>query len=134
MHGEYAIPDSVKTIGYYAFYRCNNLTSITIPDSVTAIDREAFGCCEGLTSITIPESVTSIGESAFYWCAINEITFEGDAPSIAERAFSRVTATAYYPAGNTTWTEEVMQDYSGTITWVPIGEEIGYGYKPDALQ
>ena len=29
-----------------------------------------------------------------------------------------VTATAYYPAGNPTWTENVMQNYGGDITWV----------------
>ena len=28
-----------------------------------------------------------------------------------------MTATAYYPAGNGTWTEAVMQDYGGSITW-----------------
>ena len=34
-------------------------------------------------------------------------------------AFNGVTATAYYPAGNITWTEDVMKDYGGKITWVP---------------
>ncbi len=39
-----------------------------IPNSVTSIGDYAFSGCSGLTSITIPNSVTSIGEGAFYGC------------------------------------------------------------------
>ena len=35
--GAYKIPDSVTSIGNYAFRGCTSLTSITIPDSVTSI-------------------------------------------------------------------------------------------------
>ena len=63
------IPDSVTSIGSYAFYRCESLTSITIPDSVTSIGYEAFEYCTRLTSVTIGEGVTSIGERAFSDCS-----------------------------------------------------------------
>ncbi len=62
------IPDSVTSIGSYAFRDCTSLTSITIADSVTSIGSSAFSGCTGLTSITIPDSVTSIGYKAFYGC------------------------------------------------------------------
>ena len=39
---EYAIPDSVTSIGDRAFYKCSSLTSIIIPDSVTSIGDFAF--------------------------------------------------------------------------------------------
>ena len=45
---------------------CSSLTSITIPNSVTSIGDYAFCNCSGLTSITIPNSVTAIGWGAFY--------------------------------------------------------------------
>lgn len=45
------IPDSVTSIGDYAFNGCKNLTSITIPDSVTSIGSYAFQYCSGLTGI-----------------------------------------------------------------------------------
>ena len=60
------IPNSVTSIGNYAFYNCTGLTSITIPDSVTSIGSSAFCNCTNLTNITIPDSVISIGSSAFY--------------------------------------------------------------------
>lgn len=48
---EYAIPDSVTTIGDGAFANCDNLTSITIPDSVISIGMAAFYDCNSLTSV-----------------------------------------------------------------------------------
>ena len=65
---EYTIPDSVTSIGDYAFYYCRSLTSVTIPDSVTTIGESAFCGCSSLTSVTIGNSVTTIGNSAFNWC------------------------------------------------------------------
>ncbi len=38
---------------------------LIIPDSVTSIGEWAFSGCSGLTSVTIPDSVTSIGNYAF---------------------------------------------------------------------
>ena len=64
------IPNTVISIGHYAFRDCDALTSITIPDSVTTIESQAFDGCEALPSITIPSSVTSIGESAFLHCSV----------------------------------------------------------------
>ena len=66
--GSYAIPNSVTSIGDYAFSGCSSLTSVTIPDSVTSIGKWAFSECKSLTSVTIPGSVTSIGVGAFASC------------------------------------------------------------------
>ena len=63
------IPNSVTSIGDYAFYNCSRLTSVTIPNSVTSIGKWAFAYCTSLTSITIPLSVKKIGVSPFYGCS-----------------------------------------------------------------
>ena len=62
------IPDSVTSIGVYAFSSCRGLTSIVIPEGVTTIGTSAFFDCSSLLSIAIPESVTSIGGNVFGRC------------------------------------------------------------------
>ncbi len=64
----FTIPDSVTSIGNYAFAYCSSLTTVTIGNGVTNIGDYAFIGCWGLTSITIPDSVTSIGSYAFIGC------------------------------------------------------------------
>ena len=82
------IPNSVTSIGEGAFLGCHSLTSITIPDSVTSIGDHAFESCTGLTSITIPDSVTSIGEFAFWDCdSLTSITIPDSVTSIGNGAF-----------------------------------------------
>ena len=57
---------------YYAhnlYIDGNKITDLTIPESVTSIGNYAFRGCSGLTSVTIPNSVTSIGWAAFYGCS-----------------------------------------------------------------
>ena len=54
------IPNSVTSIGEYAFYGRSGLTGVTIPNSVTSIGEYAFYNCSGLTSVTIPNSVTTL--------------------------------------------------------------------------
>ena len=82
------IPNSVTSIGQYAFYRCTSLTGITIPNSVTSIEKDAFYRCISLTSITIPNSVTSIGDGVFYECtSLISITIPNSVTSIGIYAF-----------------------------------------------
>ena len=45
------IPNSVTTIGNYAFNGCLSLTSVTIPNSVTTIEYYAFNDCNNLKTI-----------------------------------------------------------------------------------
>ena len=58
----FAIPDSVTTIGDYAFFGCDSLTSVTFGENsqLTTIGAAAFAACTSLTSIVIPSSVTTI--------------------------------------------------------------------------
>ena len=51
--GSVTIPNSVTSIGSYAFLKCTGLTSVTIPNSVTSIGEGAFSGCTGLTSMTV---------------------------------------------------------------------------------
>lgn len=54
------IPNTVKRIGYKAFYDLKSLTSIDIPNSVTSIGDYAFSET-GLIKLVLPNSVVNIG-------------------------------------------------------------------------
>ena len=61
------IPNSVTTIGDWAFFYCAYLTSITIPNNVTIIGESAFFHC-GLEKLIIGSNVKNIGVSSFSGC------------------------------------------------------------------
>ena len=71
------IPNSVTSIGDFAFCYCSGLASVTIPNSVTSIGCSAFCYCSGLASVTIPNSVTCIGDWAFAY--VKNIDYNGSA-------------------------------------------------------
>ena len=82
------IPDSVTSIGGWAFSGCSGLTNIEIPAGVTSIGREAFSYCSELTSITIPNSVTEIGDAAFYRCSgLTSVSIGDGVTEIGDAAF-----------------------------------------------
>jgi len=83
------IGSSVTSIGDYAFRGCISLTNVNIPDSVTIIGDNAFSSCTSLTSLTIPDSVTSIGDWAFSGCgSLSSVTIPDSVTSIGNSAFS----------------------------------------------
>ncbi len=69
---EFVVPDSVTSIGDYAFYYCTSLQSIVIPDSVTSIGDYAFYCCYKLvevinkSSLTIEKGSSDNGDVGYY--------------------------------------------------------------------
>ena len=96
------IPNSVTSIGSYAFYGCSGLVNVTIPNSVTRIWDYAFYGCLGLTSVTIGNSVTSIGNYAFWQCSsLTSVTVGMETPlSIDYYTFTnKANATLYVPYG-----------------------------------
>ena len=85
---------NILTFGYRAFFKAENITTITIPKSVVSIDYYAFAYCENLRevifvegnqlkgiyegafcgdanleSIMLPDSIVEISDFAFYGCS-----------------------------------------------------------------
>ena len=87
------IPSSVTQIGEGAFYNCDNLTDVILEASIKKIDTYVFYSCDQLTSITIPDSVTSIGSYAFQACKnLSLINMGSGLTSIGSYAFASCTS------------------------------------------
>lgn len=126
------IPDGIEKIGGLAFYKCTKLEDVSIAESVTDIEGNAFSECESIVDIHIPENVSKIGSEAFENCNnLENIYFVGNFPNIEEDIFLGVTATAYYPYNDSTWTEDSLQNYGGTITWKKWNPETGEIYEDE---
>ena len=112
---ELTIPNSVTSIGGYAFCGCKGLTSITIPNSVTSIGNEAFFGCSSLTSITIGSGIKTIRESAFAKCSeLTDVYCDAESvPSTNATAFTDSYieyATLHVP-------ELALEAYKTTAPW-----------------
>ncbi len=83
------IQSGVASVGDYAFFNCNNLTSVTIPNTATAIGERTFGNCVNLSNITIPDSILSVGNYAFVDCDnLSNISIGNAVNSIGNSSFS----------------------------------------------
>jgi len=95
------IPDSVISIGDYAFDGCTNLTNITIGDSVTDIGRYAFYECSKLSQVVGGNSVTSVGECAFRGCSnLTSVNFSDSLLTIGDDAFRDCDSMTIFTFGN----------------------------------
>ena len=85
---EIDIPETVTTIGEYAFDNCKNLTTVTGMKNVTKIGDGAFYNCSNLKEITIPDTVESMGTSIFYGCSsLKKIVWSKSIKEIEDNAF-----------------------------------------------
>ena len=126
---EYTIPESVTSIGKYAFEGCSaidsivwnakncadasasedapfyairsQITSFTFGENVEHIPTYLCYGMEKLTSVTFPHGVTSIGKSAFYGCSsLTSVTIPNSVTSIGEWAFSGCSSLTSVTIGN----------------------------------
>ena len=120
----------LTTIGNRAFYGCNKLTNITIPDSVTTIGDYAFRDCDSFTSIIIPDSVTTIGKGAFYNCDyLTSVTIGNSVTTIGDEAFRNCNSLTdvYYTGTEEQWNAISIGSNNTALT----NATIHYNYVPE---
>lgn len=106
------LPESVTSIGSWAFANCAKLEQVSFPAGLTSIDLSAFENCTALTAVTLPKRLTELGSAVFKNCsalksvwipksltdnglgdgfkgctALTDITFETGITKIADRQF-----------------------------------------------
>ena len=118
------IPSNINKIGYGAFEGCSSLTSLTLSENLKNLPTRLI-TGTGITSLTVPKSVTQVEMFPFTDSRIQKVTFLGDPPVFDMSTFAYMNSgiTVYYPADNPKWTADVMKDYGGDVTWLPIGAD-----------
>ncbi len=98
------IPSSVKTIGDYAFYQCEELKEVELPNSLSSLGKSAFADCKSLTTINLkgvdtaevnqlPSSLKKINDGVFYGCrSLSEVYIPKTIKQIGKLAFASCTA------------------------------------------
>ena len=87
------LPDSITTLGGYAFLFCEELESVHLPNNITRLFSSTFANCESLKSITIPESVVRIDSMVFADCtSLTNVESSGFFESIDSSAFTGCTS------------------------------------------
>ena len=115
------VQQGVTTIGDYAFYGCENVTSVTLPDTVIQIGKLAFYGCKDLRTLTVPDSVLTVEDYAFAKAGLQSIVFRGSAPVLGAGIFAGLNVEVRYPTTAAGWTEEVRQSYTGSVNWLGVG-------------
>ena len=89
----YLIPDTVTSIGAYAFYGCSKLLNVSMTSNIENIETYAFGNCENLNNIVLPESIKTIGTAVFAGCKrLENITIPTSITNISSNAFNGCTS------------------------------------------
>ena len=94
------VPDSVTSIGDYAFYGCISLTEINLGNGIKTIPYCMAQGCNKLQSIVIPDSVTSIGAHAFAGCSSLTSVYINDLSNWCNISFSYDTSNPLRYANN----------------------------------
>lgn len=62
------MPNSVESLGYWAFQRCKTLTEVVMSESVTWIDTSCFSNCHKIKTMSLPPEIEYIAPYAFEYC------------------------------------------------------------------
>ncbi len=135
------IPDTVTTIGKYAFAWFISVTSVTTPDSVTDIAESAFQGCTNLTSVKMSNSVSNIGNSAFEGCSnLTSVTIPDSVTSIGWYVFESCESLKdiYFAGTQQKWNQMLIyEDEAEGEMEIELGLDdnvtVHYNYVPTTL-
>ena len=113
----------LKEIGMSAF-NGSRVTAITIPESVVSIGPWAFMGCHRLTTITLPGNLTFIDNMGFHYSEeLAKVYCYAEMPPTANGSFESAsigTATLYVPEGS-------IEAYKAAEPWSQFGKIVAIG-------
>jgi len=124
------VPDTVKSIGIYAFSGCYSsyASALTLPSVLTSFGDGVYQNCYSLKTLSIPSGLTSISNYAFSGCrALSSITdYRLTAQTTYSITFGNATGT-----GNTAYTGYNTRGSNVlSVYWDATGYETGYWLDP----
>lgn len=82
------LPDTLETVGQWAFAECESLESVELPVGVKSIGTAAFLECTALEEMILPEGLIFLGDSAFSTCtALTRVELPSTLKTIPQWAF-----------------------------------------------
>lgn len=97
---EVLMPNSVTSISYLSFAGCSNLSKVELSNALTSISYGAFMECYALKQIDIPLSVKSIGTYAFSGCGFADLIIPNSITEINMGAFGGCKSLESVSIGN----------------------------------
>lgn len=86
--GQLVIPNTIDSIGNWAFVNCEGITSVVIPEGIVSIGRGSLNTCVNMTQVSFPNSLTKIGWASFLGCeSLQNVVVPNNVVSIEGYAF-----------------------------------------------
>lgn len=114
------MPDTIKSIGDYAFASSKNLVSINLSKSLETLGSNSFFFCKNLESIELPASIKNLGIYTFSGTGLKSVTIP------ESKTLTEIDSYVFYQCPNLTevtipktvtkMTENVFADSKNQIT------------------
>lgn len=94
-----SLPETLKSIGTYTFYKASLSGTVALPDSLTQLGASAFSGCEKVEAIQIGSGLTDIPKDAFDGCTnLKTITVNNRWEDVTIPKIDGVTVTYTIPS------------------------------------
>lgn len=94
-----SLPETLKSIGTYTFYKASLSGTVALPDSLTQLGASAFSGCEAVEAIQIGSGLTDIPKDAFDGCTnLKTITVNNRREDVHIPEIDGVTVTYTIPS------------------------------------
>ena len=127
--GTLSYPESLNTLGVFAFFGCTGLTSISLPNNVLLIGDYAFGYCDNLQTIHYNAVNCETASFPFTGCNnVSTIIIGSNVQNIPPHLFyglTSISGTLIIPDSVTTIGDSAFNGCTG-ITSVIIGSGVNY--------